>query len=122
MYVCSFIFLLIPWCTLAIQSSLRPTLSLLLPFRQVYATKDAVIICIDASSSMQAVRPAAELDQDEDGEEGDEPRPKTFFAGALDCALQWEKRKAFLSPNDLVGILIYNTVRSLEILDVGTSC
>lgn len=119
MYVCSFIFLLAPCSSLAIQSSLRPTLSLLLPFRQVYATKDAVIICIDASSSMQAVRPAVELDQDE--EEGDEPRPKTFFAGALDCALQWEKRKAFLSPNDLVGILIYNTVRSLEILDVGTS-
>jgi hypothetical protein len=43
--------------------------------------------------------------------DGDEQAETSFFAGALDCAFQLEKRKAFVSPGDYVGIVVYNTVR-----------
>lgn len=69
-----------------------------------------MLICIDASTSMQTLRSAESLglDADDDGSGGE----ATFFAGALDCAFQLEKRKALVSPGDYVGIVVYNTVRS----------
>lgn len=72
------------------------------------ALRDAVLICIDASTSMQALRTAEAIGL---AVNAGEPAETSFFAGALDCALSLEKRKAFVSPDDYVGIVVYNTVR-----------
>lgn len=57
---------------------------------------------------MQTLRPAEALGLT--AGQG-EPAETSFFAGALDCAFSLEKRKAFVSPGDYVGIVVYNTVR-----------
>lgn len=61
--------------------------------------RDAILICIDGSKSMQASR------TDEDGQPA-----ASYFHEALECATNLVKRKALVSPYDMFGILLYNTV------------
>ncbi|KAL7417971.1 SPOC like C-terminal domain-containing protein [Mrakia frigida] len=75
------------------------------------SSKDAILICLDASASMQ--RPLKN-DDDEEEEEEQEDQPYSYFQGALNCVFELQKRKALKNPSDLVGILIYNTARLPE--------
>lgn len=47
---------------------------------------------------------------DGDDQDGDTVPGPSFFHRALESVFELEKRKALLSPSDLVGILVYNTV------------
>lgn len=60
-----------------------------------------ILFCIDCSESMLELR-------DDSNREG----VKTcHLFTALEAAMQVQKRKIIVGPNDSVGILVYNTVR-----------
>lgn len=72
---------------------------------QIYETKrDVILFCIDCSESMLRLY--------------DDPRyedVKTCHVyTALEAAMQIEKRKIIVGPNDCVGILLFNTVRTIS--------
>jgi hypothetical protein len=56
-----------------------------------------------------------EADGDADEDDAESTPGPSFFHRALESVFELEKRKALLSPSDLVGILVYNTV-SIESL------
>jgi ATP-dependent DNA helicase 2 subunit 1 len=62
-----------------------------------------ILFCIDGSESMQKSRsdPLYEGVQ------------TSHLLEALDAAVQIQKRKAIVGPTDAVGILLFNTVRSM---------
>ena len=59
-----------------------------------------LLFCIDASESMITPIKTEDLD-----EEAQSPMQKL-----LEAAVELQKRKVVASPNDLVGIMFYNTV------------
>lgn len=63
-------------------------------------TRDVVLFCIDASSSMYTP-------YDDPVYEGIQT---CNFLSALDAAVQVQKKKVLVGPRDCVGIVIYNTV------------
>ncbi|KAJ7639391.1 SPOC like C-terminal domain-containing protein [Roridomyces roridus] len=66
--------------------------------------KDVILFCIDCSESMLELR-----------EDPNDPKVKTCHAyTALDAAMQIQKKKVIVGPNDLVGILLFNTTRKAE--------
>ncbi|TDL25552.1 Ku DNA-binding complex, Ku70 subunit [Rickenella mellea] len=66
--------------------------------------RDVVLFCIDASESMHAVR---------DDPNGDGAKTSHLYT-ALETAMQVQKRKVVVGPNDSVGILLFNTSRKNE--------
>ncbi|KAJ7167691.1 SPOC like C-terminal domain-containing protein [Mycena filopes] len=66
--------------------------------------KDVILFCIDCSESMLELR--------------DDPvyeNTQTCHAyAALDAAMQIQKKKVIVGPNDAVGILLFNTTRKAE--------
>jgi ATP-dependent DNA helicase 2 subunit 1 len=62
-----------------------------------------ILFCIDSSESMQESR-------DDPLYEGVQT---SHLLEALDAAVQIQKRKAIVGPTDSVGILLFNTVRSI---------
>ncbi|KAK0199409.1 SPOC like C-terminal domain-containing protein [Desarmillaria ectypa] len=66
--------------------------------------KDAILFCIDCSPSMQ------ELYEDPKYEDVLTCR----LYAALESAMQIQKKKVIVGPNDSVGILLFNTTRSNE--------
>jgi hypothetical protein len=69
--------------------------------------KDALLFCIDASESMLEPR------ETRVGE------PKSHLQTVLDIAVQLQKRKVITSPNDLVGIMFFNTVSVVSLYSSG---
>lgn len=67
----------------------------------VEGKRDVILFCIDCSESMQELR-------DDPVYEGVQT---SHLLGALDAAMQIQKRKAIVGPADSVGILFFNTVR-----------
>jgi ATP-dependent DNA helicase 2 subunit 1 len=63
--------------------------------------KDVILFCIDCSESMQEYY----------NDPLDEDRRTCHLLTALEAAVQMQKKKAISSPNDLTGILLFNTVR-----------
>ncbi|CAK5275225.1 unnamed protein product [Mycena citricolor] len=70
-------------------------------FSQLDTKRDVILFCIDCSESMLALYP--------DPTRNDAPTCHVYTA--LDIALQLEKRKIIVGPNDAVGILLFNTTR-----------
>ncbi|KAF9456442.1 SPOC like C-terminal domain-containing protein [Collybia nuda] len=68
--------------------------------------KDVILFCIDCSESM------LELYDDPNYEES---VPTCHLYTALEAAMQIEKRKILVGPNDSVGILLFNTTRKAEV-------
>ncbi|KAI0050512.1 Ku DNA-binding complex, Ku70 subunit [Auriscalpium vulgare] len=66
--------------------------------------RDVILFCIDCSESM------LELRDDPNYEDAKTSRLLT----ALDAAVQIQKKKVVVGPNDAVGILLYNTTRRNE--------
>lgn len=64
-----------------------------------------MLFCIDASPSMYALQ-----EPDAGGER------KSHVQAALEGALALQRRKIQSTPADLVGIMLYNTVRRISIL------
>lgn len=62
--------------------------------------RDVILFCIDCSESMQELR-------DDPVYEGVQT---SHLLGALDAAMQIQKRKVIVGPTDSVGILLFNTV------------
>ena len=99
--------------TISLPPSSSPMFLLFLPLpshpiQKNKSSKDSILICLDASASMQ--RPLKrDVDEDEEEEEEDQP---SYFQGALQCVFEIQKRKALKNPSDLLGILVYNTVSS----------
>ncbi|KAF9507144.1 hypothetical protein BS47DRAFT_1398864 [Hydnum rufescens UP504] len=71
------------------------------------ATKDTILFCIDASSSMHHVKPIQ--DPGTGKQKKKRKKNKSHFHQALQSALDIMKRKVIISPNDSVGILLFNT-------------
>jgi ATP-dependent DNA helicase 2 subunit 1 len=70
--------------------------------QQLFETKrDVILFAIDCSPSMLA--PYA--DPENDGTQ------TCHLLTALDAAVQIQKKKAIVGPNDSVGIMLFNTVR-----------
>ena len=67
-----------------------------------------ILFCIDCSESM------LELRNDPAYEEQDVKTCHLFTA--LEAAMQIQKKKVIVGPNDAVGILLFNTVRSFRVL------
>lgn len=65
--------------------------------------KDVILFCIDCSPSMQAMY---------DDPIYEDVQTSHLYA-ALDAAMQIQKKKVIVGPNDAVGILLFNTVRLL---------
>ena len=89
-------------------SSMRAYAHILwLKFAQHYGgTKDTVLFCIDASESMQTLH-------DVENDEG-ETMSKSSLHGALEAALAVSKSKIVSGPSDLIGIMLFNTVRWMQ--------
>lgn len=69
---------------------------------QIYeSARDVILFCIDCSESM--LKPY------------DDPKYENVqtchLYNALDAAMQLQKKKILVGPNDAVGILLFNTVR-----------
>ncbi|KLO17356.1 ku70-like protein [Schizopora paradoxa] len=64
--------------------------------------RDVVLFCIDCSSSMH-----------ETTKDSEEPYRSHVYT-ALEAAMQIQKRKVVVGPNDAVGILLFNTSRKNE--------
>ncbi|KAJ6561453.1 SPOC like C-terminal domain-containing protein [Mycena vulgaris] len=66
--------------------------------------KDVILFCIDCSESMLELR--------------EDPVHENFQTchayAALDAAMQIQKKKVIVGPNDAVGILLFNTTRKTE--------
>ncbi|KAL0945327.1 hypothetical protein HGRIS_000828 [Hohenbuehelia grisea] len=70
--------------------------------------KDVILFCIDCSESM------LELRDDPNYEEGE---VKTCHVlSALEAAMQIQKKKVIVGPNDSVGILLFNTTKKADVL------
>lgn len=72
------------------------------PISQFFEGKrDVILFCIDCSESMHELRddPVYENVQ------------TSHLLSALDAAMQIQKKKVTVGPNDSVGILLFNTVR-----------
>ncbi|KAJ7432310.1 SPOC like C-terminal domain-containing protein [Mycena galericulata] len=66
--------------------------------------KDVILFCIDCSESMLELR-----------EDPNNENTQTCHAYvALDAAMQIQKKKVIVGPNDAVGILLFNTTRKAE--------
>jgi hypothetical protein len=66
-----------------------------------------ILFCIDCSESMQELR--------------DDPKYEggvktSHLLTALEAAMQIQKKKVIVGPNDSVGILLFNTVRTATML------
>lgn len=72
-------------------------------FQFLDGKRDVVLFCIDCSASMLELR--------EDSR--DNNAQTCHLLTALEAAMQFQKRKIIAGPNDSVGILLFNTVRSL---------
>jgi ATP-dependent DNA helicase 2 subunit 1 len=64
--------------------------------------RDVILFCIDCSESM------LELYDDPNYEDS---VPTCHLYTALEAAMQIQKKKIIVGPNDSVGILLFNTVR-----------
>ncbi|EJT98331.1 ku70-like protein [Dacryopinax primogenitus] len=73
-------------------------------------SKDAIILAIQCSESMHTVR--EELLKSEDEDEKGKGRGRTSFEIALRSTVELQKRKVVVGPNDSVGIVFWDTVRS----------
>ncbi|KAF8520514.1 Ku DNA-binding complex Ku70 subunit [Gautieria morchelliformis] len=71
---------------------------------EYFQGKDALLFCIDASEDMLAPRES----RTSPGER------KGHVQAVLEIAVQLQKRKVVTSPNDLVGIMFYNTAERSE--------
>lgn len=70
---------------------------------KIYESKrDVILFCIDCSESM--LRPY-------DDHKYEETVQTCHLYNALDAAMQIQKKKILVGPNDSVGILLFNTVR-----------
>ncbi|KIY53908.1 Ku DNA-binding complex, Ku70 subunit [Fistulina hepatica ATCC 64428] len=67
--------------------------------------RDVILFCIDCSPSMQ--KPYNDRNY-----EGD--LQTSHLVAALDAAVQIQKKKIIVGPNDSVGILLFNTTRTYE--------
>ncbi|KAF8573936.1 hypothetical protein K439DRAFT_1198503 [Ramaria rubella] len=65
---------------------------------EYFQGKDALLFCIDSSESMLEPRSSS-------------TRHKSHLQAVLEIAVQLQKRKVITSPNDLVGIMFFNTKR-----------
>ncbi|KAI9457031.1 SPOC like C-terminal domain-containing protein [Boletus coccyginus] len=67
--------------------------------------RDVILFCIDCSESMHELKddPAYENVQ------------TCHLLSALDAAMQIQKKKVVVGPNDSIGILLFNTTRSNEV-------
>jgi ATP-dependent DNA helicase 2 subunit 1 len=66
--------------------------------------KDVILFCIDCSESMQELR---------DDPTYEDVKTCHLFT-ALEAAMQIQKKKIIVGPNDAVGILLFNTVRTAQ--------
>ncbi|KAH8118175.1 ku70-like protein [Phellopilus nigrolimitatus] len=66
--------------------------------------RDVVLFAIDCSASMQALH-------DDPKNEG---KQTSHLLAALEAAMQIQKRKVIVGPNDAAGILLFNTTRKSE--------
>ncbi|KAG6816666.1 hypothetical protein H0H87_004026 [Tephrocybe sp. NHM501043] len=66
--------------------------------------RDVILFCIDCSESMQELR--------EDPNYEDTQTCHLFTA--LEAAVQIQKKKVIVGPNDVVGIMLFNTTRKTE--------
>ncbi|KAH7106410.1 Ku DNA-binding complex, Ku70 subunit [Auriculariales sp. MPI-PUGE-AT-0066] len=73
-------------------------------------TKDTVLFCIDAGTSMQTLHDI----ENDDGE----TVSKSNLQGALEAALKISKSKIVSGPSDLVGIMLFNTEAKSEEADL----
>jgi ATP-dependent DNA helicase 2 subunit 1 len=63
--------------------------------------RDVILFCIDCSDSMLEIR---------DDPNYEESVKTCHLYTALDAAMQIQKKKVVVGPNDSVGILLFNTV------------
>lgn len=72
-------------------------------FIQLYESKrDVILFCIDCSPSMLEMR---------DDERYEDVQTCNLMV-ALEAAMQIQKKKVLVGPNDAVGIVLFNTVRT----------
>lgn len=87
-------------------------------FIQLYESKrDVILFCIDCSPSMLEMR---------DDERYDDVQTCNLMV-ALEAAMQIQKKKVLVGPNDAVGIVLFNTVRTYicrhtVAFEAGRSC
>lgn len=74
--------------------------------QQFEGKRDVILFCIDCSESMLALR--------------DDPNYENVQTchvySALEAAMQIQKKKIIVGPNDSVGIILFNTVRISDLL------
>lgn len=75
------------------------TLNLIFPLQDSQG-RDILLFCVDASDSM--MMKARKTDDHDENE--------SHLQSVLEIVVQLQKRKVITSPNDLVGIIFYNTV------------
>lgn len=68
--------------------------------------KDVILFCIDAASSMQDTRPDTSYDESSGAMESN-------LLKCLESAILIMKKKVIVGPSDQVGVMLFNTVRSL---------
>jgi len=66
--------------------------------------RDVILFCIDCSESMLKLRDDPNY----------EDTKTCHLYTALEAAMQIQKKKVIVGPNDSVGILLFNTVRSIS--------
>ncbi|KIJ51081.1 hypothetical protein M422DRAFT_158695 [Sphaerobolus stellatus SS14] len=71
---------------------------------EYFQGRDVLLFCLDASESM--VTPIKSEDSDKEA--------KSPLQKVLEIAIELQKRKVITSPNDLVGIMLYNTAERSE--------
>ena len=74
------------------------------PVQMFEGKRDVILFCIDCSASMQETYESPIY----------EDTQTCNLASALNAVMEIEKRKIIVGPNDSVGIMLFNTVRSIS--------